>query len=108
MVSFQSWAKLGWFCVAMFLGAVAGCDQQPGSSDTGKSKQVIVEVSGMTCSEGCAPRAREALAALPWAKEVSVSFNKKQATLVAESEQFDEDAIVRVLKDAGFDGKILR
>ena len=45
---------------------------------------------------------RDALATLPWAKNVQVNFDRKQATFTAETERYDEAEIARVLKDAGF------
>jgi len=51
---------------------------------------------------------RDALATLPWVKNVQVSFDKKQATFAAESARYDEAAIVRVLQDEGFGAKIAK
>ncbi len=98
------------FTVVVF--AVVGCQQQSDSdskaSVSAKSKGVSVEITGMSCEKGCAPRARDALAALPWAKDVKVDFEKKQGTFVAETARYDEAAILKVLKDEGFDGKIVK
>jgi len=58
--------------------------------------------------KGCAPRAQKALASLPWAKDVKVDFNRKKATLTAARERFDENAILKVLQDEGFEGKIVK
>lgn len=49
---------------------------------------------------------REALASLPWVKNVQVNFDKKQATFTADMEQFDLGAIHRVLEAEGFEGKL--
>jgi copper chaperone CopZ len=51
---------------------------------------------------------RDALATLPWVKNVQVSFDKKQATFAAESARYDEAAIIRVLQDEGFGAKIAK
>ena len=51
---------------------------------------------------------RDALATLPWAKDVKVDFEKKQGTFVAETARYDEAAILKALKDEGFEGKVLR
>jgi copper chaperone CopZ len=45
---------------------------------------------------------------LPWAKDVKVDFDKKQGTFVAETARYDEQAILKALKDEGFEGKILK
>ncbi len=43
---------------------------------------------------------------LPWVKYVQVNFDKKQATFTADMEQFDAQAISKVLQDEGFEGKV--
>jgi len=50
---------------------------------------------------------QKALASLPWAKNVQVDFGRKKATFSAEPAQFDATEIVKVLKDQGFEGKIV-
>jgi copper chaperone CopZ len=45
---------------------------------------------------------------LPWAKNVKVDFESKQATLSAESARYDERAMLKVLEDEGFEGKVLK
>jgi len=47
---------------------------------------------------------KKALESLPWAKQVQVDSASKQATFRAEPAQVDENAVVRVLEDAGFAG----
>jgi copper chaperone CopZ len=49
---------------------------------------------------------RDALATLPWAKNVQVNFDRKQATFTADTEQYDEAAIIAALKKEGFGGTI--
>jgi copper chaperone CopZ len=49
---------------------------------------------------------REALETLPWAKDVQVNFERKQATFTAETARFDEAAIRNALKQAGFEGTV--
>ena len=49
---------------------------------------------------------RNALATLPWVKNVQVDFDTKQATFTAEAGKMDEAAISRALKDEGFEGKV--
>ena len=51
---------------------------------------------------------REALSSLPWAKDVQVNYDRKQATFTAEGDRYDEAAIIRVLKEAGFGGRVLK
>jgi copper chaperone CopZ len=51
---------------------------------------------------------RDALASLPWVKNVQVDFDRKQATFTAETAKYDENAIVRVLDEAGFGGKVIK
>jgi hypothetical protein len=58
--------------------------------------------------KGCAPRALKALVSLPWAKDVKVDFDTRKATFKAESRRYDEGAVLQVLKEEGFEGKILK
>jgi copper chaperone CopZ len=51
---------------------------------------------------------RDALATLPWAKNVHVNFDRKQATFTAETEKCDENAVIRALEQAGFGGKVAK
>jgi copper chaperone CopZ len=52
---------------------------------------------------------RKALESLPWAKNVEVDGESKQATFRADPERYDEKAIVRVLDKAGFeDSKVVK
>lgn len=101
-----------WTSVALFLFAILvlanGCRQPDAATATADYQEVTIEVSNMACAEGCAPRAKEALTSLPWAKDVKVDFETKKATFKAEAARYDEDAIIKVLTDEGFEGKILK
>ena len=91
--------------------ATTGCQKESASEPTGSSiatRQVTVDVTGMSCAEGCAPRARDALATLPWAKDVKIEFQRKQATFVADTAQYDESAIIAALEKEGFGGSIAK
>lgn len=108
MLRFSSFIAL-----IMLLGFVAGCKEQSTSSgmsvkSTAPTKEVTVEITGMSCAKGCVPRARDAIASLPWAKDVKVDFEKKQGTFVAEVGRYDEAAVLKVLSDEGFEAKILK
>ena len=47
---------------------------------------------------------RKALESLPWAKQVQVDYEHRQATLRAEPAELDETAILAALDKAGFAG----
>jgi copper chaperone CopZ len=47
---------------------------------------------------------QKALESLPWAKQVQVNFDRKQATFRADPPRYDGNAVVRVLDEAGFAG----
>ena len=96
--------------LVLILGVVGCKEQTTGSSakDYAKTKEVTVEISGMSCAKGCAPRARDAIASLPWAKDVKVDFEKKRGTFVAEVARFDGAALLKALSDEGFEGKVLK
>jgi hypothetical protein len=50
---------------------------------------------------------RDALATLPWVKDVQVNYDRKQATFTAEIARFDEASIVSALEKEGFGGKVV-
>ena len=90
------------------IGALAGCQDESTSEHDARpvSRVVTVEITGMSCAKGCAPRAREALETLPWATNVQVDFERKHATFTAETAKIDEAAIKKVLEEAGFEGRV--
>jgi copper chaperone CopZ len=51
---------------------------------------------------------REALETLPWVKQVRVDYSRKQATFIAETDKYDEKAIIQALEQAGFGGKMVQ
>lgn len=97
--------------VLVALAASTGCQMELASEPnvpSAATKQVTVEITGMSCAKGCAPRARDALAALPWAKNVQVDFDRKQATFDADNAEYDEPAIIAALEKEGFGGAIVK
>ena len=91
-----------------FVALLAGCQSQNATPSESEFQEVTVEVLGMACSEGCAPRAKEAIESIPWTKNVKVNFEAKKATLKAEKSRYDEKALVKALQDAEFEAKILK
>ncbi len=51
---------------------------------------------------------RRALESLPWVRKAEVNFAKKQATITAVSSRYDEAALLKALKDAGFGGTVVK
>jgi copper chaperone CopZ len=51
---------------------------------------------------------RDALASLPWVKNVQVNYDRKQATFVADPGRFDEAAVIAALEKEGFGGKVVQ
>ncbi len=45
---------------------------------------------------------------LPWVRQVQVSFAKQQAIVTAETDRFDEKALLKALQKAGYGGKVLK
>ena len=50
---------------------------------------------------------RKALDSLPWAEKTTVDYPSKQATVTVESKSYDEKALLKALKDAGFGGTVV-
>lgn len=44
---------------------------------------------------------------MPWASKTKIDFGKKHATVTVVSEDYDEKALVRSLKNAGFGGSVV-
>ena len=51
---------------------------------------------------------RRALESLPWVRKATVDFQKKQASITAVSSRYDETALLKALKGAGFGGKVVK
>ena len=51
---------------------------------------------------------RRALESLPWVRKATVDFQKKQATITAVSSRYDEAALLKALKGAGFRGTVVK
>jgi len=51
---------------------------------------------------------RRALESLPWVRKAEVNFAQKQATVTVVSSQYDEAALLKTLKDAGFGGTVVK
>lgn len=51
---------------------------------------------------------RRALESLPWVRKATIDYEQKQATITAVSKRYDEAALIKALKDAGFGGKVVK
>ncbi|MFT5292166.1 MAG: hypothetical protein ACI82F_004252 [Planctomycetota bacterium] len=49
---------------------------------------------------------RKALESLPWAGKATVDYLEKQATVSVVTKDYDERALFKALKDAGFGGSV--
>lgn len=66
---------------------------------------LVVEIEGMTC-EACAATVEKALASVPGVAGVEVSYEERQAVVVAEP-TVSEEALKRAVMDAGYTVKAL-
>lgn len=104
-----SWGFFALTILVVGLLTMVGCDDDmtvPKQEAPAEYKQITVEVSGMACAKGCAPRVQQALASLPWVKNVQVHFERKIARMTVETARLDEAAIAQVLEAEGFEGKV--
>lgn len=51
---------------------------------------------------------REALATLPWVRQVEVDFDQQQATVTVVAAQYDEKSLLRVLEKEGYRAKVVK
>jgi copper chaperone CopZ len=51
---------------------------------------------------------RKALKSLPWVRQVRVNFDKKKAVVTVEAGKYNEKALLKALKKAGYRGKVLK
>lgn len=52
-------------------------------------------------------KVNSALAALPWVEENSVDFKNEKATIVVNSDGYDEEATCQALKKLGYEVSVL-
>lgn len=64
-------------------------------------QSVTLAVSKMTCA-GCPITVKKALSRVPGVTEVSVSYEKKQATVMFDDTQATVEALTRATTDVGF------
>ena len=80
-----------------------------GSTDAGPACQVDLDVTGMTCAMGCAPRVKAALEGVKGVKSANVEFETASAQVSASGGVCEDKAgkmLVQALKDAGFGGTV--
>jgi hypothetical protein len=51
---------------------------------------------------------RKALTSLPWVRQVQVDFSRKQATITAVADRYDEKALLKALEREGYEGKVVK
>lgn len=51
---------------------------------------------------------RRALESLPWVRKAIVNYDKRQATVTVLTDKYEEAALAKVLKDAGFGGTLVK
>lgn len=76
-----------------------------GKQAIGKTKRITLALSGMHCEE-CPEHVKEALTALPWVKQALVDLDEKEAIVIADASKYNEQALLKALKAAGFGGKV--
>ncbi len=72
-------------------------------------RTVAFSVPGMTCPGGCAPVVKRTLEGLPGVVKCEVDFDTKTAMCSVEKDaQFESEAAVAALGEAGFKGSTLK
>ncbi len=80
-----------------------------GGSSAAENRNVtefVFAIDGMQCAVACPPAVKGALESVPGVTDVVVNFESKQATVQANSAEFDQTAAVQSLTDAGFSGRL--
>lgn len=72
-----------------------------------KVMNVTLAVSGMTCNS-CAAKVKKSLAALPGVREVHVDLKKEQAEVAIDPARYDERALLKAVKDAGYGARVVK
>ena len=71
---------------------------------------MTLSVSGMSWPLGCKPRVEAALQKTPGVESAKVDFGKQQAVVKLQDDatNFDSKQLIDSLKNAGFDGKLVK
>lgn len=95
--------------------AIVGCAQSsaPNAPVTSVSataasvpaNSVSLDVTGMTCPNGCAAMVKETLEGQPGVTGVKIDFAAKRAEFATEPSKFDLAKALKALDDAGFPSK---
>jgi copper chaperone CopZ len=98
----------------------AGCSQSnqqtgdvsesttPVSFNTAGAPTVEFNVPDMMCPDGCGAKVKEILSQQPGAKDVSVDFPNKTATVAVDKEKFDTKQAIAALVDHQFNHSTLK
>lgn len=70
-------------------------------------KTVTLKVAGMSC-QNCVQRVETALEKVGCARNVTVSLEKNQATVVCAGDKAHQQQLVKAVKDAGYDAEIVK
>ncbi|MFU8806609.1 MAG: mercuric transporter MerT family protein, partial [Bradymonadaceae bacterium] len=81
-------------------GSATTADSPPADSSTTDVER-LYSIEGMTCS-GCTGSIRSAIAKVPGVKSAKVSYADLSATVIFESGDYDDEAIIAAVKSAGF------
>lgn len=69
------------------------------------AKKVTLKIEGMTC-QGCVERVEKALGGIACARDVKVSLDKNEATLLCAGDETHKKQLVEAVEKAGFSAKI--
>ncbi len=70
-------------------------------------KTVTLKVAGMSC-QNCVQRVEAALEKVGCARDVKVSLEKNQATVVCAGDEAHQQQLVKAVKEAGYDAEIVK
>ena len=79
---------------------------EPVAESAVKSQKVTLNIEGMQC-QGCVSRVEAALSKIACAKEVSVSLEKNEATVLCTGDEKDRKKLVGTVGKLGFKAKLV-
>ena len=105
----RSYTPIRFLALAVLLGAlslgVTACKKKEAKAKPGPTKQLVLEMSGMTCG-GCVKTLTGAFKKVKGAKDVRVTLKPQRAVITYDSGAAKAEQFVKAAEKAGYKAKI--